>query len=646
MSTKPRILVLAGLLFGTWLVYALGSGAPFTFDDEATLRGNFLAQYPPAELDHWRVASQSSSSGSLRRPVSMFTFYVNFAVSGEYSPRALKSINAAIHCIIAVLLYALFRRILAVASGCEAGVVDAASSRVSLLAAGIWLLHPLHVSTVLYSVQRMAQLSTLFVVLGLLVYITLRERWSRRGASGAEVLAGLLWFALVALLATFSKENGILLLWLTPLAEVTLFRGRWAGATVPWLKVLGWSSLVAPLFVIAAIFLLDPHTFSKGYLVRNFTMEERVLTQLRLLWRYAGWILWPNVFDMGFQHDDIPLSSGLLHPSITIIALLGWCAVLLLALVLRKREPVITLALLFFLIGHSLESGFLALEMAFEHRNYLPSIGLCLLLGVYISRATEKVSKQKATAIFCFLGLTLFSLLAARVYTWSDDLRLAQTNLARHPDSARSNYYYAHTLLRRYGQKDDLGFSEEQAKDYLLRGRHYYELMHQKDSQDIAALSMLYYLDSAYFPSLSEFANWLDPLVEAFEGRTLKNSDRNALVVLAECMGDGTCRSQRADVRRVQDALTRHYPGSVDPALFSYHYLVAAGGPADEKIAALKDIISRWPAAFNYYILLLAELNKVQSTAESYDLLTNWISLDFDRRYLPVLKSLFSKDTH
>ena len=49
------------------------------------------------------------------------------------------------------------------------------------LASCLWLLHALHVSTVLYTVQRMAQLSALFVFAGLLVYSYGRQRQRRSG---------------------------------------------------------------------------------------------------------------------------------------------------------------------------------------------------------------------------------------------------------------------------------------------------------------------------------------------------------------------------------------------------------------------------------------------------------------------------------
>jgi hypothetical protein len=45
----------------------------------------------------------------------------------------------------------------------------------ALATAALWLAHPIQVSTVLYVVQRMAQLSTLFVLVALLSYAAARD---------------------------------------------------------------------------------------------------------------------------------------------------------------------------------------------------------------------------------------------------------------------------------------------------------------------------------------------------------------------------------------------------------------------------------------------------------------------------------------
>ena len=100
----------------------------------------------------------------------------------------------------------------------------------ALLTSALWLLHPLHVSTVLYAVQRMAQLSTLFTLAGLYVFARYRSRWAVAGASPGDVLACLLWLFLFTLLAAFSKENGVLLPWLVVVCEMFVYRGQWAGA--------------------------------------------------------------------------------------------------------------------------------------------------------------------------------------------------------------------------------------------------------------------------------------------------------------------------------------------------------------------------------------------------------------------------------
>lgn len=644
------VVVIAIIIIATVLsLYIAGAGAPFTFDDDPTLRGNQLAQLDPATFDHWRVASLSSDSGSLHRPVSMLSFYINFALSGGYTPFSLKGVNAGIHCAIGILLYFLCYKILNFLSGLSTRATtnnEVGASLAASIAAGFWLLHPLHVSTVLYSVQRMAQLSTLFVVIGLLVFVHFRERWSRQGASAAEVAAGVLWVMLATWFAVFSKENGVLLLWLIPVVEVSVFRGQWAGKYNRLVDGLGWAAFAAPLLVIAAIFIFAPDMFFQGYSARNFTMEERVLTQLRLLWRYAGWIAWPNVFDMGFQHDDIPLSRGLLQPFTTIIAFFAWLMAITAAIAFRSRYPLFSFAVLFFLVGHSLESGFLALEMVFEHRNYLPSIGVCLALGALFSHCLCLCKDNQRRSVISFFTMVLFTLLAMRIHTWSDDFRLAQSDVARHPGSVRSQYFYANALVRRYTNRQLIGLSEEQAKEALALGRHHFELMHLLDRNDIAALTMLFYMDNRFFPELADTTDWMSPLVQAFEGRVLKSSDRNSLAVLAECLAEAECAGSEQDAKRIISVLQSNASGGLDVAIFKYHYLQGSGADPAVVAGALQDLIDLRPGAYQFYPLLLSELDVMSDSQGLLSTLLRWIEVDPGRRYLPLRKALFSSSSH
>jgi hypothetical protein len=370
---------------------------------------------------------------------------------------------------------------------------------VALVAAALWLLHPLHVSTVLYVVQRMAQLSSLFTLLGLLVYCRCRLRWAAAGAETGELIAAALWLALITVMATLAKENGALLPWLIAVVEVVLFRGAWAGRDRVALARLGWAVLLLPVILVASVLLVSPELISGRYGGRDFTLEERVLTQARMLWQYLGWILLPNITSMGFFHDDIPLSRGLLTPLTTLLSLLAWGALGIVAFVLRGRYPMLLFALLFFLVGHAMESTVLPLEMVFEHRNYLPAAGVCLLAAMALFQLAGKIRLLRPRVFLLIAFTVLLVQLMLRAQAWSDELSLARFNVVNHPESPRANFYYGNTLFERFARATDLGLDQEERKALAVASRVHFVRMHELAPADFPALVMLYQLDTLNF---------------------------------------------------------------------------------------------------------------------------------------------------
>jgi hypothetical protein len=75
--------------------------------------------------------------------------------------------------------------------------------------------------------------------------------------------------------------------------------------------------------------------------------------------------------------------------------------------------------ILFFVADHRLESTLIPLELAFEHRNYLPSLGLILAAANLIGSATGALAHFRP--VIAALGLlALFSLGLARSWVWGD----------------------------------------------------------------------------------------------------------------------------------------------------------------------------------------------------------------------------------
>ena len=629
-------MALSVLSFG---IYSLGFSGGLFFDDLPNLASNTALQFDASVLDAWRVAVLSSDSGLAGRTIPMFSFALNSAVSDGISAHSLKLTNTLIHIAIAWLVFLLSRGLLQVQAG---RVADTDFNWVAFAAAAIWLLHPLQVSTVLYSVQRMAQLSTFFVLLGLFVFVRYRQRWAISGASLGEVLAAALWLGMITTLAFFSKENGILLPVLALLVEVVFFRGLWAGKS----RLPGKAAIrLLFFFTLSAFVLVIYSTWDfvlAGYTIREFTLEERVLTQSRLLWHYLGWFIFPDLSAMGFLHDDIPLSKSLMQPITTFLSLLCWGGVLLGAVFSAQRYPFFVFGVLFFLAGHSLESGVLALEMVFEHRNYLPIVGICLLLAVCLAGAASRFQLNELLMVGLLVAL-LSALLVVRVSVWSENSRLELVNLKNHPNSPKTNFIYAESLWHEYNKTRLNGGSQsKQAIDELVTARYHFQRAWELDSRNVAAIIMLYHIDAQYFPELGHEQNWLGKLEALLENRVLQSSDYNAIDALAVCSAEGGCSVDHGQMMSIFAILERRYPNSL-AIMSSYYTYIYARGEKPEVLEEVCQKALRIDPGNRSFLARLLSLKVDQGDVNGmYEVVTQWVAADLSRKDVLHLKALFS----
>jgi hypothetical protein len=380
-----------------------------------------------------------SETGPLRRPVSMGTFIFNALTSGS-DITGWKYTNLMLHLVAGLLVFWLSACLM---SGRESHIKRDAWIGGSVIAA-IWLLHPLHVSTVLYTVQRMAQLSAIFVFAGLVSYSIGRMRQLRGDGGFLQLAAAFLVFLP---LAAFSKENGLLLPVLAFLLEAIVFQFQ-GGSRIRWRLVFAFSLLLlVPVAVALAMWgLRFDAILLSGYEARDFSLAERLMTEARVLWIYIQQLLVPVQRHMGFFHDDIVVSRGLVEPVTTLPAILGLAALAIGAWRIRCRAPLVSFGIGFFLAAHLLESTALPLELMFEHRNYLPSYGLFLalvagLLQVRLrTRTNVGISVATAFALAVLTGL--------RAQTWASEADLYNYAFRVHPNSERVAAIMAENLTQ------------------------------------------------------------------------------------------------------------------------------------------------------------------------------------------------------
>ncbi len=436
-SRLPWLILLSGLAFVT-LAYWAGLGGPLLLDDVPNLGdvGDWLAGQRS-----WQNVVFGNRSGLLGRPLSMLSFTLDAGLShGDLW--VAKLVNLGLHLACGVLLFALYRRLLAR----DAGLRSVAWWLAPVLAV-LWMALPIQVSSVLYLVQRMAILSALFTLAGLWLFVVARERIERGQPRGAW----LLWLGVPActVLAALSKENGLLLPPLAFALELAYFAPATATRR-PW-PVRGFFLLTVALPALAALglLLIRPAFYFGGYGLREFTPAERLLTEPRVLWDYIGAILVPNGPMLGLFHDNFPKSTGWFTPWTTATAIAAWLLALLLAWRMRRTAPAVLAGVLLYLVGQSMESSVFGLELYFEHRNYLPGIGVLLavagLLGLLLQRlpAPTPIFRKAAPWLLGLVCATYLLATHGRAVVWSSADTLYAQELAHNPDSPRLRSYLA-----------------------------------------------------------------------------------------------------------------------------------------------------------------------------------------------------------
>lgn len=521
---------IVGLCLGLLLlaVYWSGLGGSFFFDDGPSILHAPGVRMKEISQEALAQAWSSGGAGPTGRPVAQLSFALNHYFSG-FEPWAYKLSNLLIHALCGLIVYVLLRELFR----SRREIVHNNVRWLALAGSALWLLHPLQLLVVLHVVQRMTSLSALFLLLAFWLHI-LARRSTGRGAIGWIVLAwGLAWP-----LSILSKETGLLLP-LFVLAWELLLRRDQVGQLDTFAKIYAAAVMTALAGGFLFLGLGGAPWLWASYDFRPFDVTQRLLSEARVLWFYVGLILVPRGGAFGLYHDDIPVSTGWLAPWTTLPAVLGWVAVLWLIWYLRRRAPLVSFGLAWFLTGHLLESTILPLELAHEHRNYLPLFGLLLAgaagLEELTRRATLQLRVMIAMVLFAVLGCAVLT--AMRAHQYGDELRRTLAEVQHHPDSARSRYNLGMILASLPAAAQAGTMAHGMAREHLERAT-------ALDPNFKMALLELLSLDCNAGQGVDEAS--LDELSRRLRSTLFAPGDRNVLYQLKEmavasriCLGRG-----------------------------------------------------------------------------------------------------------
>ncbi len=438
---------------GGWLILFLlvivaywpGLAGPFVLDDHVSIgaMGNLGGV---RDWETFKAFVFGGTAGPTGRPLALLSFLID-GNTWPTDPWPFKRTNLIIHLINGALLGVLISKILQLLEFDKSAVRS-----IAFVSAAFWMLHPFLVSTTLYAVQRMAQLSTLFIFVGLIGHLYGRTMITRNAMQAYLIMS--LSLGSFTLLAMLSKENGILLPTLVGVFEFTIFasqRDRIASLDRRWILVF----VVAPSLIIVSY--LGVTAFNSDFFQivppREFSLYERILTQPRILLDYLqNWFI-PKLYTTGIFQDHFIKSVSILSPISTLLSSIFHIVIISLALLNRRKWPLVALAVLFFYAGHILESSVLNLELYFEHRNYVAAAFLYLPLVAFLQR---KLSRQGLLTVGIAGMLLLGGFTRYSATIWQDFPSMVAASARKAPTSARAQAQYATILFNSQRYEESL----------------------------------------------------------------------------------------------------------------------------------------------------------------------------------------------
>jgi len=450
---KTRHMHILILLLAGGVIYSKSVHGPFIFDDHMYIIDNPMIRNLGNFLD---------LSGT--RYVSYLSFALNYAVGG-YSTTGYHIVNIVIHIVNALLLYHIVAVTLETPRFRDARHTAQAAPFIASL---LFIVHPVNTQAVSYITQRFASLAALFYLLSLFLYIKARLA-EDRGRTALYICA-----IAAALIAQKTKETAFTLPVVTALYEFAFLDDGKTTAK----RLL----LLAPMLLTLAIIPLDLFAGGSaagagnvGRMIQNSQIEELrglsrhnyLLTQFRVVTTYLRLLALPVSQKILYDYEtSISIFDEGVLPS-----LLFLCLFLLSALYLfirslasgRARGMLVSFGVFWFFITISITSSVIPIKhVIFEHRLYLPGMGLMVSFAVLVCSAAESLKTRGMSRTGAGIRYVLVPLLAVSLATaaymrnrlWADRVAFWQDAVQKAPHVAGTQSNLGGALL------DDMRYSE------------------------------------------------------------------------------------------------------------------------------------------------------------------------------------------
>lgn len=491
---QKKLFAYGAIAFFALLAYCNSFTVPFILDDFGSISNNYAIHKIFDFAALWKFYAN--------RIVLYFTLSINYFIH-DNGVEGYHVTNLLIHILNGILFYLILKRLLALPYF-KGKFLSRYGTLIPVLAAVLFVCHPLQVNAVTYIVQRTASLAATFYMLSILFFLKYRMQ---------DKLHYLLLTFLFIVTAMFTKENTITIPFLLLLIELFFFSKD--GKTSWYKRVLIFLPLFATVVIIPGTNLLlkgysqsDPNVSFKAS--TSMDRFQYFYTQLNVIVLYIKLLFIPDKQNFDYS-NDFPLSitiwDNYSYVSFLFLAMIGLFSVYTI-----KRNRLVSFGILWFFIGLAVESSFISIkDVYFEHRLYFPIAGFVMFLIGMITYEKKKGSNKRKRYIFrnpmLFLLIVSFILIPLytgltikRNYIYSDSIRLWSDVVSLAPGSDRAHSVLGTGYLNAYDDKkkntEYLDLAEQEFKKAIA--------MYYSNSTAHANLSKVYLLKEEYQKCIDE----------------------------------------------------------------------------------------------------------------------------------------------
>jgi tetratricopeptide (TPR) repeat protein len=461
---KPVVHILIIVVLGI-LIYSNTFNVPFAFDDTTNIYDSVIKDVHHI-IDPLNIYSN--------RLIGQLTFALNYKMHG-LNVAGYHVFNLFVHLLNALLVYWLimltFRTPYAAACLQKDVLKTSDSYRwIPLFSALLFVSHPVQTQAVTYIVQRFASLSTLFYLISLVTYIKARGSESSKKARYAFFAASII----SAVLAMRTKEIAFTLPVMVFLYEFMFFRGDIRKRMLYLLPLL---PLLLTMLIIPLSMMLTQSGSTGARVIDELTKMagsadvsrwDYLNTQFPVIVTYIRLLFFPIHQNLDY---DYPIYRTFFTPPVflSLLVLLGvFCWGIYLLYRSYKSDQanccscrLIAFGIFWFFVTLSVESSIIPIvDVIFEHRLYLPSVGFSMafisgMVFIYVRLANRtKVAAKVFMPVMILVVISLSLTAYARNMVWSEEVTLWEDVVKKSPHKARPHYNLG-AAYQEQGRLDD-----------------------------------------------------------------------------------------------------------------------------------------------------------------------------------------------